>query len=191
GFAPFGPAETLVSVADDLGLVVEGVEQVGEGLEQVVVARVREIAAIPGADRIRRVVVDAGSGDLEIVCGAWNFSEGDRVPLAPVGTVLPGGIEIGRRKMRGVTSEGMLCSGKELGLSDDGAGLLVLSGAAADAEPGTPIADALGIERDTVLDIAVEANRPDAMCMAGIARDLAARLRLPFSLPDPPEPLVP
>lgn len=190
-FAPFGPAEKLVAVADDLGLVVEGIEQVGEGLEQVVVARVREITAIQGADRIRRVVVDAGGGDLEIVCGAWNFSEGDLVPLAPVGTVLPGGMEIGRRKMKGVISEGMLCSGKELGLSDDGAGLMVLSGAAADAEPGTPIAQALGIELDTVLDIAVEANRPDAMCMAGIARDLAARLGLTFTLPDPPQPPTP
>jgi phenylalanyl-tRNA synthetase beta chain len=186
-FAPFGPAETLISVADELGLVVEGVERVGEGIEGVVVARVSEISAIEGADRIRRVLVDAGGDDLEIVCGAWNFKEGDLVPLAPVGTVLPGGMEIGRRKMRGVTSEGMLCSGRELGLSDDAAGLLVLSGAAADAEPGTPIAEALGIERDTVLDIAVEANRPDAVCMAGVARDLAARLGLTFTLPDPPE----
>jgi phenylalanyl-tRNA synthetase beta chain len=190
-FAPFGPADGLVPVLDDLGLVVEAVEQVGEGLEDVVVARVREIAAIPGADRIRRVVVDAGGDDLEIVCGAWNFSVGDLVPLAPVGTVLPGGVEIGRRKMRGVTSEGMLCSGRELGLSEDAAGLLVLSGAAGEAAPGTPIAEALGIERDTVLDIAVEANRPDAMCMAGIARDLAARLGLEFTLPDPPQPLAP
>ena len=133
-------------------------------------------------------MVDAGAGPLEIVCGAWNFSEGDYVPLAPVGTVLPGGMEIGRRKMRGVTSEGMLCSGKELGLSDDGAGLLVLGDSVGTAGPGTPVAEALGIERDTVLDIAVEANRPDAMCMAGIARDLAARLELEFKLPDPPEP---
>ncbi len=188
-FAPFGPARDLVPVLDDLGLVVESVEEVGEGLADVVVARVSEIAAIPGADRIRRVTVDAGGREVQVVCGAWNFAEGDLVPLAPVGTVLPGGMEIGRRKMKGVASEGMLCSGRELGLSEDGAGLLVLGNGGNGlvfAEPGTPIAEALGIERDTVLDIAVEANRPDAMCMAGVARDLAARLKLEFVIVEPP-----
>ncbi len=159
-FAPFGPARSLVPVLDELGLVIEGVEEVGAGLEDVVVVRVREISAIPGADRIRRVVVETTSGDLEIVCGAWNFEVGDLVPLAPVGTVLPNGAEIGRRKMRGVTSEGMLCSGKELGLSEDQGGLLVLDFDPEQVRPGTPITEALGIEPDTVLDIAVEANRP-------------------------------
>lgn len=186
-FAPFGPASELIGVLDELGLVVEGVEEVGEGLDDVVVSRVLEIAAIPGADRIRRVTVDAGGKEVRVVCGAWNFHEGDLVPLAPVGTTLPGGMEIGRRKMKGVTSEGMLCSGRELGLSDDAAGLLVLGATTEDAGPGTPIAEALGIVRDTVLDIAVEANRPDAMCMAGIARDLAARLKLEFVIVDPPD----
>ncbi|MGP0029012.1 MAG: phenylalanine--tRNA ligase subunit beta [Acidimicrobiales bacterium] len=187
-FAPFpGDTAVLTAALDDLGLVVEGVERVGEGLDDVVVARVRQIGAIEGADRIRRVVVDAGGEPLEIVCGAANFSEGDRVPLAPVGAVLPGGFEITRRKLRGVVSHGMLCSGKELGLSDDGAGLLVLDGDV-EAEPGTPLTEALGIDPDTVFDITVEGNRPDAWCMAGIARDLAARLQLPFTLPDPPPP---
>jgi phenylalanyl-tRNA synthetase beta chain len=186
-FAPFGPAAELVEVLDELGLVVEGVEEVGGGLDDVVLARVTEIAAIPAADRIRKVTVDAGGTEVQVVCGAWNFAEGDLVPLAPVGTVLPGGMEIGRRKMKGVTSEGMLCSGRELGLSEDGAGLLVLGDTTEVSAPGTPIAEALGIVRDTVFDIAVEANRPDAMCMAGIARDLAARLKLEFVLEDPPD----
>jgi phenylalanyl-tRNA synthetase beta chain len=132
-------------------------------------------------------VVDAGGDPLEIVCGAFNFNVGDRVPLAPVGAVLPGGFEIGRRKMRGVVSNGMLCSGRELGVSDDAAGLLVL-GEEIQSGPGTPITEALGLEPDTVFDITVEGNRPDAWCMAGIARDLAARLGLPFSLPDSPVP---
>jgi phenylalanyl-tRNA synthetase beta chain len=177
----------LTAALDDLGLVVEEVEHVGQGLESVVVSEVTEIAPIEGADKIRRVVVEAGDGPLEIVCGASNFAVGDRVPLAPVGAVLPGGFEIGRRKMRGVTSNGMLCSGRELGLSDDGAGLLVLGEDVA-AAPGTPLADALGLQEDTVFDITVEGNRPDAWCMAGIARDLAARLGLPFTLPEPPVP---
>jgi phenylalanyl-tRNA synthetase beta chain len=189
-FAPF-PDDTVVLAAalDDLGLVVEGMERVGEGLERVVVSRVTEIAAIEGADKVRRIVVDAG-GDgepLQIVCGAWNFEVGDRVPLAPVGAVLPGGFEIGARKLRGVASNGMLCSGRELGLSEDGAGLMVL-GDDLEAAPGTPLTEALGIEPDVVFDITVEGNRPDAWSMAGIARDLAARLGLAFTLPDPPAP---
>ncbi|MGH9069558.1 MAG: phenylalanine--tRNA ligase subunit beta, partial [Acidimicrobiales bacterium] len=231
-FAPFpaaaGDRSSVVDlgrVMDELGLVVEGVEWVGEGLSDVVVSRVLEITAIPGADRIRRVVVDAGApagvsggasaGPVEVVCGAWNFSVGDLVPLAPVGAVLPGGFAIGRRKMRGVTSNGMLCSAKELGLGGDAAGILVLgrsadaaggSGAASGAggsgtaggagaaggsgavggggpEPGTPLAQALGISVDAVYDLAIETNRPDALCVAGVARDVAARLGLPFAVP--------
>jgi len=195
-FAPFPPAgrqgtgssaSALAETLDDLGLVVEGIERVGEGLEDVVVARVDAICSIPGADRIRLVTVDAGGGGgdtLEIVCGAWNFEVGDLVPLAPVGAVLPGGFEIGRRKLKGVTSNGMLCSGRELRLSDDHEGILVLNDVEG-ARPGLPLTETLGIEPDVVFDIAVEGNRPDAWSMAGVARDLAARLGLPFSLPDP------
>jgi phenylalanyl-tRNA synthetase beta chain len=191
-FAPLeGDASALAETLDDLGLVVEEIVHVGEGLDDVVVARVEEIAAIPGADRIRRVVVDAGTGPVEVVCGAWNFAEGDLVPLAPVGAVLPGGFEIARRKMKGVESNGMLCSPSELALSDDHRGILVL-GSAADGgpSPGTALAEALGIERDVVFDLAVEANRPDAWSVAGVARDLAARLQVPFVIPDPPEAAV-
>jgi phenylalanyl-tRNA synthetase beta chain len=187
-FAPFGDdVDALRRTLDDLGLVVESVERVGEGLADVVVARVEEISAIAGADRIRKVVVEAGDGPLEIVCGADNFAVGDLVPLAPVGAVLPGEFEITRRTMRGVVSNGMLCSGRELGLSEDGAGLLVLD-ASDGAGPGTALAEALGVEADVVFDITVEGNRPDAWSIAGIARDLAARLGLAFSLPEPPDP---
>lgn len=190
-FAPFGEAQNLVGVLDGLGLVVEGVEEVGRGLEDIVVVRVVRIDPIEGADRIRKILVDAGGGsESQIVCGAWNFEVGDLVPLAPVGTVLPGGMEIGRRKMKGVASDGMLCSGTELELSTDSSGLLVLGKELRGAEPGTPLVEALHLERDSVFDIAVEANRPDAMCIAGIARDLAAKLHLGFSMPDPPAPRV-
>ncbi len=182
-FAPFdGDPRGLAAELDDLGLVVEGMEPVGEGLGDVVLARVEEIAPIDGADRIRRVVVDAGDGPLEVVCGAWNFAVGDVVPLAPVGAVLPGGFEIGRRKMRGVVSNGMLCSGRELALSDDHEGILVVDDPG--AVPGAPLAETLGITPDVVFDIAVEADRPDAWSVAGVARDLAGRLGLPFTLPD-------
>ena len=188
-FAPFpGDIGALRDALDDLGLVVEAVEHVGEGMGDVVVSRVLEISAIKGADRIRRVLVDAGGAEpLEIVCGAHNFAAGDRVPLAPVGAILPGGFEITARSMRGVVSNGMLCSGRELGLSDDGEGLLIL-GEEARGAPGTPLTEALGLEPDTVFDITVEGNRPDAWCMAGVARDLAARLDLPYAPPEPPAP---
>ena len=89
-FAPFpDDIRELTAALDDLGLVVEEVEHIGAGLESVVVSQVNEITAIEGADKIRRVVVEAGDGPLEIVCGASNFKVGDRVPLAPVGAVLP------------------------------------------------------------------------------------------------------
>jgi phenylalanyl-tRNA synthetase beta chain len=178
-------ADQLVATLDDLGLVVEDVESIGEGLEGVVVTRVEEIAPIKGADKIRRVVVDGG---LEIVCGADNFVVGDLVPLARVGVTLPGGFEISRRTLKGVTSNGMLCSGRELGLSDDQAGLLILTEVEG-VRPGMALTEALGIEKDIVFDITVEGNRPDAWCVAGIAKDLAARLKIPFTLPMPTPPV--
>jgi phenylalanyl-tRNA synthetase beta chain len=182
-FAPFGDdAPALADMLDDLGLVVEGLQRVGEGLEAVVVARVLEIAPIPAADKIRRVVVDPGGAPVEVVCGAWNFAEGDLVPFAPVGAVLPGDFAITRRKMKGVFSDGMLCSGRELELSEDHQGIMVLD-LSERPEPGTPLLEALGITRDTVFDLAVETNRPDAWSIAGVARDLAARARIPFSVP--------
>ncbi|HUY30869.1 MAG TPA: phenylalanine--tRNA ligase subunit beta [Acidimicrobiales bacterium] len=179
----------LGRVLDSLGLVVEGVEHVGDGLDGVVLARVNEIRAIEGADRIRQVVVDAGAGPQEIVCGASNFSVGDVVPLATVGAELPGGVVIARRKMRGIVSDGMLCSGRELGLGDDASGLLVVASTGAPDAPlpggielGEPLATYLGIVPDAVFDLAIEPNRPDCLSILGVARDLAARLSLPFAV---------
>jgi phenylalanyl-tRNA synthetase beta chain len=165
--------DELVAILDDLGLVVEGVERVGEGLGDVVAARVLEIHPIEGADKIRRVMVDAGGAPLQIVCGAQNFAVGDYVPLAPVGAVLPGDFAIAERKMKGVTSFGMLCSGRELGLGDDHAGLLVLNDA--HPEPGAPLLDVLGVRPDVVFALSVEGNRPDAWSVEGVARDVAVR----------------
>ncbi|HUS61983.1 MAG TPA: phenylalanine--tRNA ligase subunit beta [Acidimicrobiales bacterium] len=189
-FAPF-PTDDPVELGrtmDDLGMVVEGLRRIGEGLDGVVVARVLEVDAIPKADKIRRIVVDAGAPEaVQVVCGAWNFGVGDTVAFATVGAVLPGDFVIGERKMKGVASHGMICSSRELELGDDHDGIMVLPG---ELIPGTPLADALGIERDVVYDVAIEGNRPDANCIAGIARDLAARLNLPFNIPDPPTPLA-
>jgi len=173
----------LIATMDDLGLVVEGVEHVGEGLEDVIVARIDAIAAIEGADRVRLVTVDAGNGPLDIVCGATNFALGNHVPLAPVGAVLPGGFAIAERKMRGVTSNGMLCSSRELNLSDDHGGLMLLDDLVTPVV-GQKLTEALGIVADVVLDISIEGNRPDAWSIVGVARDLAARFGVPLCLPD-------
>ncbi len=182
-FAPFGnDVDVLVETCNALGLVVEGVERVGAGIADVVVAKVLEVDRIEGADKIRRIVVDHGDGPVQVVCGAWNFEAGATVAFAPVGAVLPGDFAIGKRKMKGVESNGMICSERELELGDDGAGIMLLDGA---LTPGTPLVDALGVEPDVVLDLAIEGNRPDALCMLGVARDLAAKLGLPFSEPSP------
>jgi phenylalanyl-tRNA synthetase beta chain len=126
--------------------------------------------------------VDAGEGPLEIVCGAMNFEVGNYVPLAPVGAVLPGDFVIAERTMRGVTSHGMLCSSRELRLSDDHQGLMILDDL---IEPriGDRLLDALAISPDVIFDISVEGNRPDAWSVEGVARDLAARLRRPLHKP--------
>ena len=187
-FTPLeGSTSDLVDALNGLGLVVEGVNVVGEGLESIVAVKVLGIDAIDGADKIRLVHVDTGDGEpLDIVCGAMNFEVGDVVPLAPVGAKLPDGFEIGRRKMRGIWSNGMLCSARELGLGDDHGGLMLLP---TSLVAGTPFVQAMGIEPDVVFDLAIETNRPDAMCMAGVARDLAAFLKLPFEIPTPPTPV--
>ncbi len=179
--------DELREVLDDLGLVVDGIERIGEGLDDVVVARIDEIRAIEGADRVRLVTVDAGAGPLEIVCGAMNIDLGDHVPLAPVGAILPGGFEIARRQMRGVTSNGMLCSARELGLGDDSGGLMLLDDLI-DPVVGVGLLEALSITPDVVFDVTVEGNRPDAWSVEGVARDLATRFGRRLALPPVAEP---
>jgi phenylalanyl-tRNA synthetase beta chain len=183
-FAPIeGDPVALGEQMSDLGMAVESIERLGEGLEGVVVARVLDLRAHPNADRMQLVDVDAGDGEsLQICCGAFNMAVGDLVPLATIGTVMPNGMKIERSKKRGEWSNGMLCSGKELGLGDDHAGILVLPG---DLGPGTDLREALGLEPDVLYDLEINPNRPDAMSVAGVARDLAARLGVPFALPEP------
>ncbi|HKY13594.1 MAG TPA: phenylalanine--tRNA ligase subunit beta, partial [Microthrixaceae bacterium] len=125
---------------------------------------------------------DAGDGEaLQVCCGAFNMQVGDLVPLATVGAKMPGGMEIARRKLRGEWSNGMLCSSRELELGDDHGGILVLP---ADLDVGAGFAEAMGVEADALLDLAVTPNRPDALSVIGVARDAAAALGVPFVLPD-------
>jgi phenylalanyl-tRNA synthetase beta chain len=166
----------LVDAFNELGLVVEGVQSLGEGLDTIVTARVQTIRKHPQADKIRLVDVVTSADQtetLQICCGAWNFFEGDVVPLAPLGTTMPDGMHIERRKLRGEWSNGMLCSGREMKLSEDHEGIMRLP---ADTPLGIPIVQALGIVADTIFDLSVEANRPDAMSVRGVARDLAPKI---------------
>ncbi|MDQ6616137.1 MAG: phenylalanine--tRNA ligase subunit beta [Actinomycetota bacterium] len=184
-FAPIeGALEDLAAAFSNLGLVVDGVESIGAGLDGIVVARVLGLRPHPTADRVQLVDVDAGEGEpRQIVCGAFNMAVGDLVPLATLGTVMPSGLGIARRKVRGEWSNGMLCSPGELGLKQDGEnGILVLAKDV--AVPGTPLRQALGLEADVVFELDVSPNRPDALSVAGVARDLAAVLGVPFRLPD-------
>ncbi|MGF1598176.1 MAG: phenylalanine--tRNA ligase subunit beta [Acidimicrobiales bacterium] len=183
-FAPIeGEPLGLAEVMTDLGMVVESVETVGTTWDGVVVAEILHLAPHPEADRIQLVSVDAGDGEpLQICCGAFNMAVGDRVPLATIGTVMPNGMEIARRKMRGEWSNGMLCSASELELGEDGEGILILDPA---ATVGRTLAATLGATTDVLFDLDIEGNRPDALSVAGVTRDLAARLGVAFALPSP------
>jgi len=162
------------------GLEVEEAEPVAPPFSGVVVARIAEIAPHPNADKLRICQVDDGSGQLlQIVCGAPNAAAGLTVPLARVGAELPGGMKIGVAKMRGVSSSGMLCSARELGLSQDHAGLLELPGTLV---PGTGIRQALDLD-EMIFTLKLTPNRADCLSVQGVAREVAALTGLPLSLP--------
>ena len=172
----------LSDVLTMLGHEVESFDVLEIGWTDVVVGRVEEITAHPAADKVRVCQVDTGSGAEQIICGAWNFSDGAYVAVARPGAVLPGDFEIGRRSIRGVDSNGMICSESELGLGDDHTGILVLDGEPA---PGSSFADLVELP-DVVFDLAITNNRPDAMSLVGIARDLAAHFEIDYRIPDRP-----
>jgi len=160
---------------------VDGVVPIHQDLREVLVARVLEVRQHPNADRLSLCLVDAGgSAPLEVVCGAANVQTGKSYPFAPVGATLPGGLKLERRKIRGVESNGMLCSAKELGLGVDHAGILELQ---TDAPPGTPFLEAVPIADEQII-IDVSANRPDLLCHRGVARELAVSLGATVKLPE-------
>ncbi|MET0406035.1 MAG: phenylalanine--tRNA ligase subunit beta [Cystobacter sp.] len=174
--------EELASKLTAVGLEIEGMERPGEALRGVVVARIAESVPHPNADKLSVTQIDLGRPErLQVVCGAKNFKVGDKVPLATLGTTLPNGVEIKQAPLRGVDSFGMLCSAKELGLSEESSGLLILP---PDLVPGTPIAEALGLD-DVVLEVNVTPNRPDALSHLGVARELAVATGATLRLPEP------
>ncbi len=163
------PEDIRVALAS-LGHEVEGVERLEADWTGVVVARVLTVDPHPDADKVRVCTVTTGGDPIRVICGAWNFEADAVVAFAQPGAVLPGGFEIGVRTIRGVESNGMICSERELLLGDDHAGILVLE---PDAPVGAAFSDYVELP-DVVFDLSITPNRPDAMSMVGIARDLGA-----------------
>jgi phenylalanyl-tRNA synthetase beta chain len=165
------PAEDVARRLTARGFPVEGIARVGHDYPNVVVGEVLEVGRHPDADKLVLARVSVGNAaPLEIVCGAPNLRQGMKVPVALVGAELPGGLKIKKSKIRGATSEGMLCSARELELGGDHSGILDLR---ADAVVGRPVRELFG-EPDAILDVEVAYNRPDVLCIAGLAREIAA-----------------
>ena len=173
------PVRELADRLDVSTAVVAAVEERGVpdgdgNLGLFRVGRVLEAGKHPNADRLQLCRVDVGEEEpAQIVCGAWNFGTGATVAVALPGAVLPGGLQLERRKLRGEVSEGMILSERELELGTDHSGIMVLE----EGEPGTPLVDVLPL-RDTVLDLEITGNRPDLLSVYGVAREIAALYRL-------------
>jgi phenylalanyl-tRNA synthetase beta chain len=163
---------TITEALTQLGLEVESVHNPGANLRDFVVAEIREAVQHPEADRLRVCKVAAAQGELQIVCGAPNARAGIKVALANIGTVIPtNGMEIKKSKIRGVESQGMLCSARELGIGTEDSGIMELN---AEAKIGASIVELLGLN-DPLIDLSITANRGDCVSIYGIARELAAK----------------
>lgn len=171
-----GP-EPLAEMLTMLGLEVQAIERRGAEWEGVVVGELLEVRPHPRADRLLLARARTADATLSIVCGATNIAAGQRVPVAVPGAVLPGGRRIETTTIAGAESQGMLCSGDELGLTADAEGILILP---SDAPVGRPLAEVYG---DVVLDVDVKANRGDALSLVGVAREIAAVTGRPLRWP--------
>jgi phenylalanyl-tRNA synthetase beta chain len=168
---------TPLEVADRLAMLGAPVDEVldlGGPLRDIIVARVEEAGRHPNADRLSLCTVNAGGEALQVVCGAPNVRAGGYYPFAPVGASLPGGLSIRKAKIRGVESQGMLCSPRELGLGRDHEGIMELRG---EFEPGRSFIAALGYD-DARLAVDITPNRPDLLSHLGVAREIAAAVGL-------------
>jgi len=175
-------AEEIADALTFTGVEVEGVQVHGAGIEKVVVAQIESFQQHPNADRLSVCqVLDGSKTPRQIVCGAKNFRAGDKVPLALPGAVLPDGTKIKASKLRGVESEGMLCSERELGFSDEASGLMIL-------DPSAPVGVPLGdlFPPDTIFDLEITPDRPDLLSYIGLARELSIIFQIPgLNVPDP------
>lgn len=172
------PSE-LAEVLTMVGLEVENLEPVGPDLEGIIVGQVLEVKPHPNASKLTLCTVDLGDRETEVVCGAPNVRAGQKVPFIGAGLSLPNGMLIESRSIRGIVSEGMICSGVEIGINEDADGILVLD---SDTLVGSALHDVIG-PRDWALDVEVTINRPDCLSHLGVAREAAAGLGIDFQLP--------
>src|SRR3954454_16716496 len=162
--------EEIANLLTRAGVETKNIETRGANIDNVIVSQITASSRHPDADRLTVCEVDDGGGTKrQIVCGATNYKVGDKVPLALPGAKLPNGSDIRKSKLRGVESEGMLCSPIELGLGEDASGLLILS---PDAKVGAPIAELF--PADTILYVEITPNRGDLLSHFGLAREIAA-----------------
>lgn len=179
------PVEELAARLTMMGLEVDKIEYFGQGIKGVVVGEIVEIAPHPQADKLVVCQVNIGTERIQIVTGATNMAPGNRVPVAPAGAELPGGLKLKKTRLRGIESWGMMCSGKELGLDEalvdpkSREGILILP---ADAVIGKDVLKALYLN-DAVLEIDLTPNRADCLSVINIAREVAAILEKPLNLP--------
>ncbi len=172
--------KTLVNDLTMTGLNVEKYTSAGFQSNKIVIGDVLEVAKHPNADNLSACRVRVGDGmEKGIVCGAANIAAGQKVPVALIGAVLPGGMKIKKSKIRGMVSEGMICSETELGLGRESSGIMVLS---SDAPAGTPFAEVLS-RSDTIIEIEVTPNRPDLLSHTGVAREIAAIYKVGLKMP--------
>lgn len=175
-----GSTEELCDLLTFGGLEIESVETAGPDLSQVRVGHVEQREPHPNADRLSLCRVNVGDGPVEIVCGAPNVAAGQKVAVISPGSRLPDGTKLKKSKIRGVVSNGMICSERELGLGEGHEGILVLP---EDSPLGAPLADVLG-SGDTVLDVEITPNRGDWACMIGMAREVRAHFGGELRAPD-------
>ena len=174
-------SEALAELLTMAGLEVEERGPVAPPFNNVVVGHVLSVTKHPDADRLNVCEVDAGEGvPRQIVCGASNVAVGLKVPCALPGAVLPGDFKIKEAKVRGVPSAGMLCAAVELGMAKESDGLMIL---AADAQPGTPLRDLLGLD-DICIELKLTPNRPDCLGLLGLAREVSALTNTPVNAPE-------
>ena len=166
---PVVPVPEMLERLTLSGTEVESVTTTGVASPHVVVAQIVSSAPHPNADRLRVCQVNDGTGMRQIVCGAKNYHDGDKVPLALPGAKLPGGLTIKESKLRGELSQGMLCSARELALAEDAEGLLILP-------PDAPVGKLFSDYQpgDTIFEVEITSNRPDLLSYRGLAREIAA-----------------
>ena len=170
------PLEELLRLFPSLGFDVDAVEKLGPAFTGIVIGEVLEAGKHSNADKLSLCKVTDGKETFSVVCGAPNVAAGQRVAFAKIGAKLPGGFTISKAKIRGEESHGMICSTAELGLGAEAAGILVLS---PEAPLGSDAASLLG-EQDEALEVDVTANRPDCLCVRGLARELSILLKKPL-----------